>query len=233
MINLREGISPGWVHPSICGMAPHIQRASETADDTGPATARRVPDWVSFYVQHVRKWAPGVYSVPYLAPALCIALSDHFDKLGFEPNEDEEPEARINECVLNHTDPALFTNLNGMFYAYMRPLANLLLQLDVKSCLAIQGAVYTPDGTSGTAWHKDIDSEFTVTVALSEPKRFNGGGTSIWRDDFEFNVPPLPIGHALLFAGRTTLHKGDEVIDGARHLLVHWANQNLSNLNMH
>ncbi len=233
MIDLRGGIQPNWVHPLMSGCGSTLLMASEQADEEGPATARRVSAWVAFYIQHVRKWAPGVYSVPYLSPALCIALRDHLDQLGYCPNEDEEPEARINECVLNYADPALFNGLNGMFYSYMRPLANLLLQLDVQSCLAIQGALYTQDGTSGTAWHKDTDSEFTVTVALSEPKRFGGGGTSIWRDGEEIDVPPLPIGHALLFAGRTTLHKGNDVTSGARHLLVHWANQNLSNLNMH
>lgn len=226
-------VSPAWVHPLLIGDVPTLTIASEQADAEGPTTARRVREWATWCDKRVQKWAPGVYSVPYLSPGLCDLLGAHLDHLGYCPNEDEDPEARINECVLNHMDPTLFTLLNGYFYAVAKPLANLLLQLDVNSALCIQGAVYETDGTPGTAWHKDTDSEFTVTVALTDPAEFDGGGTSIWRDGFEFDVPPLPKGHALLFAGRTTLHKGNTVHSGRRQLLVHWCNQSLDTSNLH
>lgn len=38
-----------------------------------------------------------------------------------------------------------------------------------------------------------------------------------------FEVPQLPVGHAMLFQGSRTLHKGREVTEGARNLLVFWS----------
>lgn len=221
------------LHPVLRAAIPGILKANEWATEDGPECAKREPRWREFYHEHIRIWAPGVYSMPYLSPALCNGLRLRCDELGYEPNADEEPEAQINECVLSERDPELFTQLNGAWISVMPSIANLLLQLEVKSCLSIQGAVYSPDGTAGTAWHQDIDSEFTAVVALSDPKSFVGGGTDVYRAMETHRVPPLPVGHAMIFAGRTTLHRGVEVEAGKRHLLVHWCNQQLSNMNMH
>lgn len=230
---LSRPVSVDWLHPQLVPELAMLARVLEWVQVGGPAVANRCEDWRNFRNFKVRKWAPGVYSVPYLCPALCILLRDHMANLGHMPNDEEEPEAQIQECVLNHEDPELFGKLNGLWMLAMPALAELLLQLEVKSCLSIQGAVYTPDGTSETQWHQDIDSEFTAVVALSDPASFDASGTDVWRDGEQYTVPPLPIGHAMVFAGRTTLHKGNTVHAGERHLLVHWCNQNLSMENIH
>jgi hypothetical protein len=222
-----------WLHPHLKANRGHILTANALAEEDGPCAGNRDAQWRAFRDTHIKKYAPGVYSMPYLNPRLCRYLRAHLLNLGYSPNDEEEPEAQINECVLNHMHPELFTQLNGVWMLVMPAIANLLLQLEVQSCLSIQGAVYSPDGTKETAWHQDIDSEFTAVVALSDPSEFIGGGTDVWRDNKQYNVPPLSVGHAMIFAGRTTLHRGCEVIYGERHLLVHWCNQSLSNLNMH
>lgn len=212
-----------WFHPALRGALRFASDAAERVDAEGPHASFRYPEWRRFKEDHVRLWAPGVYSVPYLSEGMCKALVEHMRNLGYEPNEDEEPQARINECVLNYRDPMLFNELNALWLTAMPTLAKLLLQLDVQSCRAIQGAVYTPDGTSETGWHLDEDSECTAVVALNHG--FEGGGTTVWRDDEEYDVPVLPVGHIMLFNGRSTLHKGNHVSAGERHLLVHWCMQ--------
>lgn len=222
-----------WLHPDLLPYREVINQAAEMASDEGPATARRYEGWRIFHDTHVKKWAPGVYSAPYLHPGLCQELRQYMASLGHIGNPEEAPEARINECVLNERDLFLLAQLQGLWLIVQPALAQLLLQMEVRHCDYIQGAVYAPDGTSETAWHQDIDSEYTAVVALSDPSTFAGGGTDVWRDGDHFTVPPLPVGHAMIFAGRTTLHKGNNVTKGQRHLLVHWCNQILTLPTMH
>lgn len=164
-------------------------------------------------------------SIPLLDPRVCDDIVRRHQDAEFTPNMAEEPDYRINELVL---DPSERSTMILMRFAeeVIWPLFSLLYGKAPNRFSSIQIARYGAPGPVGTGWHHDEDSEATCTVSLN-PGQFAGGGTAL-RPLGGFAapvyVPPLPQGHALLFNGRTTLHRGLDVTEGVRNLLVFWMN---------
>lgn len=165
----------------------------------------------------------GVYSIPFLHPDYCDALLTEVAAMSFEVNPDEEAEVQIPEITLADHCPALHSCLHGLFNNVINPLTRVLYQLEQTKMSSIQFAQYTPENTARGNWHHDRDSDITVVVALSDFHK--GGGTLVKPQGLggPFEVPQLPVGHAMLFQGSRTLHKGLEVTEGARNLLVFWS----------
>ncbi|MBH9196966.1 hypothetical protein I5K50_11455 [Pseudomonas aeruginosa] len=143
--------------------------------------------------------------------------------MSFAVNPDEEAEVQIPEITLADTCPTLHSCLHGLFNNVVNPLTKVLYQLEQAKMSSIQFAQYTPDNTAHGNWHHDRDSDITLVVALSDFHK--GGGTAVKPQGLgkTFVVPQLPVGHAMLFQGSRTLHKGLPVTEGARNLLVFWS----------
>lgn len=165
----------------------------------------------------------GVYSIPFLNPDYCDALLTEVAAMSFQVNPDEEAEVQIPEITLADNCPALHSCLHGLFNNVVNPLSRILYQLEQEKMASIQFAQYTPENTSHGNWHHDRDSDITLVVALSDFHK--GGGTMVKPQGLgePFEVPQLPVGHAMLFQGSRTLHKGMQVTEGARNLLVFWS----------
>lgn len=165
----------------------------------------------------------GVYSIPFLHPDYCDVLLTEVAAMSFEVNPDENAEVQIPEITLADNCPALHSCLHGLFNNVVNPLTRVLYQLEQTKMSSIQFAQYRPDNTAHGNWHHDRDSDITLVVALSDFHK--GGGTMVKPQGLgePFEVPQLPVGHAMLFQGSRTLHKGLPVLEGARNLLVFWS----------
>lgn len=185
--------------------------------------ARVLPDLLTEYPKEAVAFTSGVYSLPFLHPDYCDALLTEVAAMSFEVNPDEEAEVQIPEITLADRCPALHSCLHGLFNNVINPLTRVLYQLEQTKMSSIQFAQYTPENTARGNWHHDRDSDITLVVALSDFHK--GGGTLVKPQGLgePFEVPQLPVGHAMLFQGSRTLHKGLEVTEGARNLLVFWS----------
>jgi hypothetical protein len=165
----------------------------------------------------------GVYSIPFLHPDYCEKLLTEIAAMSFEVNPDEDAEVQIPEITLGDNCPTLHSCLHGLFNNVVNPLTRVLYQLEQTRMTSIQFAQYRPDNTAHGNWHHDRDSDITLVVALSDFHK--GGGTMVKPQGLgePFVVPQLPQGHAMLFQGSRTLHKGMPVTEGSRNLLVFWS----------
>lgn len=212
------------VHPTLSYVLPAIDSLAAAGDAMGGVSARSL-EWAgaSEALENlVTCYGHGVYSIPYLAPEFCAELVAETSQMKYAVNEDEDVSVQIPELFLRDLCPQLHGSLAALFKRYAAPLARLLLHVEVEQVLSVQFARYAPENTPQSAWHTDLDSDVTLVVALSDEHQ--GGGTEVsppWPAE-KFTVPQLPVGHAMLFLGRTMLHRGLPVTDGTRHLLVHW-----------
>lgn len=168
-------------------------------------------------------YSSGVYSIPFLHPDFVDDLLTEIAAMSFEVNSDEEAEVQIPEITLQDRCPSLHSALASLFMHVVGPLSKILYQLDPEFIQSIQFAQYRPQEVAKGHWHHDQDSDITLVVALSDSHK--GGGTMVKPQGFgePFEVPQLPIGHAMLFQGSRTLHYGLPVTEGARNLLVFWS----------
>lgn len=214
--------------PSLAKLAPYWDtRMHALGKARAQCTEQPGPDGVSLellelLLSQVQQHGNGVYSFPYLSEQFCEELLEAVESATFEPNEDEAPEAQIPEIVLEERCKPLFDCLSVLFEHVATPLAQLLFNLEVASITSIQFAQYKAGGVSGTSLHHDRDSDVTLVVHLGT--EFTGGGTEFVGGVHGSitTVAPVPAGHAVLFLGRTTLHRGLPVEAGTRTLLVHW-----------
>lgn len=144
----------------------------------------------------------------------------------FQPNAEEGREYQIPEIVMAHHGALAphYLLARQIGEQILWPLFHLMYGNPPNVFSSIQLARYSAPSNLGTGWHCDTDSEATCVVSLA-PERHQGGGTELMpKGAFapaEF-LPPLPKGHALLFNGRCTLHRGVELDSGERNLLVYW-----------
>lgn len=169
------------------------------------------------------RWDNSVFSMPFLSPETCAALVRASTLFTYQKNAEEEPDFQIPEVVLKHTCMGLHASLSVLFDQVMLPVARMLFGIEPDVMRSIQLAQYRPTETGYGNWHVDIDSDFTVVVALSD--KHVGGGTEIKGHGFStaFEVPQLEVGHCLIFPGKTHLHRGMPVTEGVRNLLVFWS----------
>lgn len=167
--------------------------------------------------------------IPYrfYPPEYCAKLvveAQKFDQdVGYEPNEEEEPEFQINEFVLQHHCSQLAAGLEVLFNRAIVPISTVVHGQAGLLLTSIQMARYEPKGVSHGNWHFDDDSDLSVVVSLA-PELFTGGGTDLRTGPVaKVHVPKLQTGHALMFHGKTTLHRGCHVDEGRRDLLVFWS----------
>lgn len=222
-------------HPELKEHIKTFKEMGETAERIGLTHASfrpGPPGWleaVSIIGEYGSLGGPGsaftsgVYSIPFLHPDYCDALLTEVAAMSFEVNDDEEAEVQIPEITLGDKCPALHSCLHGLFNNVINPLTKVLYQLEQTKMSSIQFAQYTPENTAHGNWHHDRDSDITLVVALSDFHK--GGGTMVKPQGLgePFEVPQLPVGHAMLFQGSRMLHKGLPVTEGARNLLVFWS----------
>lgn len=174
-------------------------------------------------LEGITHYGNGVYSFPYLSPKFCADLMTELNTITYEVNEDEPPETQIPEVVLCGVAPSLYECLRSLWSHAGIPLAKLLLGLDPERLVSIQAAKYDATNTAQGHWHTDRDSDVTLVVALTDTHE--GGGTTVYQGPFKptLTVPQLPVGHAMLFCGKSQRHYGLPVTEGQRNLLVHWS----------
>lgn len=164
-----------------------------------------------------------VFSMPFLSPETCAALVRASTLFRYKKNDSEEPDFQIPEVILKHECLSLHASLAVLFDLVMLPVAALLYGIEPDVMRSIQLAQYRPTETGYGNWHVDLDSDFTVVVALSD--QHVGGGTEVKAHGFSeaFQVPQLPVGHCMIFPGKLYLHRGMPVTEGVRNLLVFWS----------
>lgn len=201
-------------HGRILPWVPYFNRMAKSYE-TSPEYSRFGIDMTGI-VHH----GDGVYSLPYLSPEFCASIMRQLADVEYSVNAEEEPEAQIPEAMLEHLHPELFHCLSGLWQGVGPALATCLWGMDPTVIASIQAAKYSAG--IGTEWHLDQDSDVTLVVALTDSH--TGGGTQVYPGAHSdvFTVPSLPVGHAMLFRGRSTLHKGLPVHTGERNLMVHW-----------
>lgn len=221
-------------HPSLKPHLGTIQEMGRVAEECNGLTSKDFsnPGWLAALGQVVTEyradrgaeaWSSGVYSIPFLHPDYIQDLLTEITLMSFAVNPDEEAEVQIPEITLQDTCPSLFNCLYSMFVHVVNPLSKVLYQLEPKFMRSIQFAQYTPEEVSKGHWHHDKDSDITLVVALTDHHK--GGGTMVKPQGLgePFEVPQLPVGHAMLFQGSKTLHQGLPVTEGTRNLLVFWS----------
>lgn len=140
----------------------------------------------------------------------------------FTPNPLEDKAYQIPEWTTQDQCPQLFRALRELHDAALAPVWMLIQGRTADVYNTIQFAQYNPKGTSHGNWHHDEDSDQTTVVSLN-PEQFSGGGTQLRTSATTYaDVPPLGKGHALLFSGKTVLHRGLNVNAGTRNILVYW-----------
>lgn len=169
----------------------------------------------------------------YVMRLLNVAGADYFLQYAddnaslFVPNETEGKAYQIPEIVLStHHEPMRLASKIGKQILW--PIFHLMYGSPPDYFSSIQLARYSDPENLGTGWHCDESSEASCVVSLS-PERHTGGGTMLMPYGVfgePYILPSLPKGDALMFNGRTTLHRGLEVVNGERNLLVYWMTNN-------
>lgn len=163
-----------------------------------------------------------VYELPIMSPENCDAIRLAATNYDFSPNLAEGEEYRINEAMLELVDKGLYDLLVEDMLPVLNAYCLMINSCPITEVKSLQIAKYSPDGTEGTGWHHDKDSDFTCVISLN-PEDFEGGGTGIrLAPHATWDVPPLPKGHGLVFNGRSIQHRGLPVTKGERLLLVCW-----------
>ena len=222
------------LHPTIKPLVPVFEQMAQAAEDRHGLTladlGQREDWWDALYtavVEHGRsarlRYTSGVYSFPFLRPEYIDDLLNEVASMSFEVNEEEDALVQIPEITLQDNCPSLHQCLHSLFLHVVKPLAAVLYGLEPKFMQSIQFAQYTPENTAHGHWHHDEDSDITLVVALTDHHK--GGGTMVKPQGFgeAFEVPQLPVGHAMLFQGSRFLHYGLPVTEGSRNLLVFWS----------
>jgi len=146
----------------------------------------------------------------------------------FSPNLDEGKEYQIPEVMLDMYSATNRANLlaREIGKEVLWPLFHVMYGNPPNHFSSVQLARYSAPDNIGTGWHADTESEASCVVSLA-PERHKGGGTLLMPYGAfgqPYHLGPLPKGSALLFNGRTTLHRGVELEEGERNLLVYWMN---------
>ncbi len=221
-----------WLHPELRLHLPAIERMARALENGKQEPSALTPELdgpgikaLSWINDHTIK--PGVFRLPYLSPEYCDLLIVEAEKmgaeLGYEPNELEEEAYQIPELFLRNLCMPLFNGLDILQERVIHPFSHIMYGQAAKCTRSIQFALYEPNGTSHGNWHHDLDSDITTVVSLN-PEGFTGGGTDLRTGPMaSIRVDKLDKGHALIFPGKQTLHRGRAVESGKRHLLVHWS----------
>lgn len=215
-----------WLHPQLRRHLPalrEVARALEERKHNGITYTDEQLDSVVWLAEH-RVQGTNAYTPPFLSPEYCDKLLAEAEQLAeYKVNDDEEQPYQIPELVVHEHCTTLATALQVLFDDVFTPICLVLYGYCPKILRSVQFAKYTPDNTAHGNWHADADSDITAVVSLA-PELFNGGGTALKTGAIGHTiVDKLPKGHALLFHGKTTLHKGLPVTGGVRDLLVFWS----------
>lgn len=212
-----------YLHPDLRAVLPVMWKLAEFSErhawNKQPRTKemQRALDWLD-----ARQITDGVYVVPFLAPNVARAIQFEANDWPRCPNEAEEKAYRIPEIVLKEACPQLFRTTSELMQAGMWPVLQVVHGRTPSRINSIQLARYEPSGTRHGNWHHDEDSDQTIVVSLNSDA-FEGGGTDIMTGPWSrLHVPKVPTGHALIFNGKMTLHRGCAVESGVRDLLVYW-----------
>lgn len=168
--------------------------------------------------------ATSAFVLPILSAEGCRDVVERSTTYVHTPNADELPAYQINEAVLAEVDPDFDALMQRVLMTALSPWFLMIWGRLPSHLSSLQIASYDPETIAETALHIDRDSSFTAVISLN-PHEFDGGGTMI-ADGLvgDFTIPPLPTGHALIFDGQRTLHRGLPAM-GNRKLLVIWADQ--------
>jgi len=163
-----------------------------------------------------------VYTVRMVTPMMCDFLALKSNYMKFSPNKSEGDDYQIEEAILSDVAPILYENLKELLLPDLNDYSLMVYSRPIQKIVSMQIAKYTPDGTPGTGWHHDTESDVSCVISLN-PGEFEGGGTGIRLSPNEaVEVPPLSKGDALFFNGKTIQHRGLPVTLGTRLLLVIW-----------
>lgn len=141
---------------------------------------------------------------------------------GFSVNEEEKPEARIEEFVLRHMCPGWHLSMMQLILAKINIIYSFLFGRPVVDGI-VQLANYNPKGVNQTCWHHDNDSDVTMVCPLNTGA-YKGGGTEFFNRG---KIDPLPDGHALIFPAYGHLHRGITTESGDRYLFVFWLSKKI------
>jgi 2OG-Fe(II) oxygenase superfamily len=163
-----------------------------------------------------------IFLTKLMTPAECDALLDNIAEYDFAPNLEEGVEYRIEEAVLETVDPGAYESLKEFLLPVLNAYCLMINSTPITKVVSFQIAKYRPEGTPGTGWHHDKESDFTAVISLN-PENFEGGGTGFrMAPHATVDVPPLAKGQAVMFNGRSVQHRGLPVTSGERLLLVCW-----------
>jgi len=175
----------------------------------------------------------GYFVCPILSEEACDYILRFADGMHahYKVNEEEAIPYQIPELILAEHSVAMDMNCKAVGRELIWPLFELMFGNRPNHFMSVQLARYqAKDGDIlGTGWHNDECSDASCVISLS-PERHVGGGTALRCGGAckpAIIVPPLPKGWGLLFAGRTTLHRGLPLTSGQRNLLVYWCVNNI------
>lgn len=222
------------MHPELSAQLGKIQKLMDTIEATEYDETMVYDDSVRAPLLHIMKklvksygdfgfYTSGVYSFPVLTSAYCKALSRKASRFTFEVNECENECAQMKEAIVEDNDQDLYVTMCLLFAIVSSTVAKSLMTVEAASITTVQFAKYSADDIANGNWHYDEDSDVSLVIALNDD--YEGGGTAVKTPGIgkEIVVPPLPIGHAMLFNGRANLHKGLKVLKGTREVLVFWS----------
>lgn len=166
-------------------------------------------------------YTSSIYTFPVLTKKYCDYLVKKMDSVKYTANNEESEMYQIPEFVLDY-DSKEFKMFADIIFSYVNHISTIVYHQKTEHINSIQFAKYSLDTTSNGNLHSDKDSDITIVINLSD--KFDGGGTRILLPGFnnEVIVPPVPVGHCLLFRGKMELHEGMKITSGSRDLLVFW-----------
>ena len=166
-------------------------------------------------------YTSSIYTFPVLTKKYCDYLVGKMKDVNYKENSIESEMYQIPEFVLD-CESAEFGMFSDIIFNYVNHISMIVYHQQTEYINSIQFAKYSENTTSNGNLHSDSDSDITIVINLSD--KFDGGGTRILLPGFnnEVIVPPVPVGHCLLFRGKMELHEGMKITSGTRDLLVFW-----------
>lgn len=145
----------------------------------------------------------------------------------FVPNYGDHYSHQINELRINTFDEILYQKIGQKFFLDLEWILAQIYDHWLEDFDSIHLTRYNHKEIKTNAWHVDGNSDITAITLLSNDYiggELNLSSSGVFGKVKTFDYKDFPVGSTHFFKGKS-IHKGGDVIDGTKKMMVIWASK--------